>query len=313
MRISSKIVYAILLIIISFSCKKGVVEPKYSTEYVIVIVVDGARYSETWGDSSHQNIPHLANQLAESGVVNTQFYNNGPTYTLAGHTAITTGFYQEIDNSGNELPKYPSFLQYFNANQLRRTTLSWLITSKDKLEVLNNCQSIDYNNKFKPLTDCGINGLGSGYREDSMTFKALIKTFTECHPDIVLVNFKEPDCSAHNNSWDNYMHAIRLTDEYIFQIFKYIQSETYYAGKTTIFVTNDHGRHLDSISNGFVSHGDGCQGCRHVFLYAYGPDFKQGVVTNTHRELIDISATISELLQLNMENGNGKIMYELFK
>jgi predicted AlkP superfamily pyrophosphatase or phosphodiesterase len=102
MRTFAKIsVVVFLIILISFSCKDEPLEPRYLTENVIVIVIDGPRYSETWGDSSHQNIPRLSNQLSKLGVINTQFYNDGPTYTLAGHTSITTGNYQEIDNSGN--------------------------------------------------------------------------------------------------------------------------------------------------------------------------------------------------------------------
>jgi len=310
----SKVSFAILLILlVSFSCKKETRAPGYLTENVIIVVIDGPRYSETWGDSTHQNIPRLSNQLSEFGVVNTQFYNNGPTYTLAGHTAITTGFYQEIDNSGKELPMYPSIFQYWIAKYLNRNELSWIIASKDKLEVLNNCQFIDFNNKYEPSTDCGISGLSSGYRDDSVTLDVLIKVLSEKRPKLTLVNFRDPDYSAHSNDWNKYLQGIRSTDEYLYQIWEYIQNDCYYKGKTTLFVTNDHGRHLDSIADGFASHGDGCSGCRHINLYAFGPDFKQGVITNTQRELIDLSATISELLHLNMEFGEGKIMYELFE
>ena len=314
MRAFAKIASAILLIlIVCVSCKKGTQAPKYLTENVIVVIMDGARYSETWGDPSHQYIPRLSNQMSPFGAVNTQFFNNGPTYTLAGHTSITTGFYQEIDNSGNELPKYPSIFQYYNAKYLPEKEDTWIITSKDKLEMLSNCQSIDFRDKYLPSANCGISGLGSGYRDDSVTYKVLIQTLSEYHPKLTLVNFREPDYSAHTGSWDNYLKGIRSTDEYIYRIWEYIQSDSSYNGKTTLFITNDHGRHLDGIPDGFVSHGDDCSGCRHIYFYAYGPDFKQGVILDTKRELVDITATISEILHLDMKYGTGKIMYELFK
>lgn len=310
----AQISFAILLVIlVSFSCKKETSKPGYLTENIIVVVIDGPRYSETWGDSTHQNIPYLANQLSKYGIVNTEFYNNGPTYTLAGHTAITTGFYQEIDNFGKELPQYPSFFQYWKAQNPDSLELSWIVTSKDKLEALTNCLYNKFNDKYIPSADCGISGLGSGYRDDSVTFDTLINVLSEYHPKLTLVNFRDPDFSAHTRNWDNYLNGIRSTDEDIYQIWKFIQNDSYYKGKTTLFVTNDHGRHLDSISDGFVSHGDGCPGCRHINLYAFGPDFKQGIIIKTKRELIDITATISEIMHLNMEYGNGEIMYELFK
>ena len=42
-----------------FSCEKENLRPKYLTENIIVVVIDGARFSETWGDSTHQYIPRL--------------------------------------------------------------------------------------------------------------------------------------------------------------------------------------------------------------------------------------------------------------
>lgn len=285
----------------------------YLTKNIIVIVIDGARYSETWGDTSHQNIPRLAEQLAGSGIINTEFYNNGPTYTMAGHTSITTGFYQEINNAGNEFPKYASFFQYWNAKHNSCNELSWIITSKDKLEVLDNCLDGEFKYRYQTSTNCGINGLASGYRHDSITVEVVLDVLQEHSPNLVLVNFREPDYSAHSGSWDNYLNGIKSSDEFAYQIWNYIEQDSSYKGKTSLFITNDHGRHLDSISNGFISHGDNCMGCRHILLYAFGPDFKQGIIVNEQRDLVDITATIAELLSLNMKYGEGKVMEELFK
>ena len=85
-----------------------------------------------------------------------------------------------------------------------------------------------------------------------------------------------------------------------------------YKTKTAFFVTNDHGRHLDTISNGFIGHGDGCDGCRHLFFYASGPDFNSNVVLSRNRNLSDITATIAHLFNLKMEHIQGEVMDELF-
>ena len=81
---------------------------KYKTKRVIILVIDGPRYSETWGDPARQYIPMQNKEMLPQGVLYTQFKNNGPTYTNAGHSALTTGFYQPINNSGKELPKNPA-------------------------------------------------------------------------------------------------------------------------------------------------------------------------------------------------------------
>ena len=56
------------------SCSKDYLK-EYKTENVIIIVVDGQRYSEGWGDSTHQYIPFFSTKIAAFGVVNTAFYN----------------------------------------------------------------------------------------------------------------------------------------------------------------------------------------------------------------------------------------------
>lgn len=60
--------------------------------------MDGLRYSEGWGDSTHQNIPRMAEILSPQGVIYTHFYNKGRTYTSAGHTSLTTGVYQAMND-----------------------------------------------------------------------------------------------------------------------------------------------------------------------------------------------------------------------
>lgn len=306
--------FAFTLSTLFWSCESVLVIPRdYEAENIIVIVMDGPRYSETWGDITHQNITHLYNDIAKQGVVYTGFYNNGPTYTLSGHTSITTGYYQEINNSGQESPNYPSFFQYWLTNGRKSNESAWIIASKDKIEILNNCKNVRYKDRGVPSTNCGINGINTGYRDDSITFKTVIKTLTNYQPKLLLINLKEPDNLAHKGNWSNYLKGIKQSDEYIFQIWNYIQSSPFYKDKTALFITNDHGRHLDGVAGGFSNHGDGCDGCRRLFLCAVGPDFKSGTTITTRRELIDITATIAEILHLQMNYSNGKIMYELFK
>ncbi len=315
-KISKLYILVSLLFVISYSCNKDHSSPAvYKTKNVIIVVVDGARYSETWGDTTFANIPNMHEKLAAFGCINTNFFNNGPTYTLAGHTAICTGFYQEINNSGNDDPLYPSLFQAWNNKFKNDSTHSWIISSKDKLQVLANCNQNWWTNKYKPSTNCGIDGLGvgSGYRNDSLTFNESLRILNENHPNLVLLSFREPDYSAHLKNWNAYLKGIVNTDEYIYQLWNFIQNDSIYRGTTTLFVTNDHGRHLDDVADGFVSHGDGCQGCKHIFLFASGPDFQQGIILDKKRELIDIPATIEVLLNFEVPNGHGHAMTELFK
>jgi hypothetical protein len=293
-------------------CKKDPEITPYKTQHVIIIVVDGPRYQETWGNGELEYIPRRAS-MSLNGSICTNFYNTGYTFTNAGHTSITTGVDQMINNSGYEYPQKPSIFQYWRRAKNAPADKAWVIATKDKLHILSDCYDTTMAGQFRPSFDCGVNGPYTGYRDDSTTFLHALHKLQTYHPDMVLINFKEPDASGHANNWLAYLNGIRKTDEYVGEIWEYIQSDPYYAGTTTLFVTNDHGRHDDGWLDEFVSHGDNCNGCRHIELLAVGPDFKENYVcTNTYNQR-DLAKTISQLMLFPMPTGTGNVMLDLFK
>lgn len=287
---------------------------EFKTQNCIVVVIDGLRYTEGWGDSSHSYIPYLAGEMAGKGVINTSFYNLGDTYTSAGHSNITTGFYQSLNNSGEEIPDNPSFFQIWNQIKHNAQFSTWIITSKDKLFVLSDCKNTEWKGKFNPSANCGIDGLGfgSGYRDDSLTTVKAIEILNNYHPNLVLINFREPDFSAHSGNWDNYLKGIRQSDKNLHKIEQFLESNPFYKNTTTLFVTSDHGRHSEGIADGFVSHGDTCNGCRHLIFYASGPDFKSNCIISSQYEQIDLPVTIGKLMGFQIKGSSGKVMNDLF-
>lgn len=298
---------------ILLACNEYIFEPpNYQTKYVVVLVIDGPRHSETWGDSTRQYIPYMDSAMEPVSFFHDFFYNNGTTNTTSGHTALTTGFYQNISNNGTQLPDRASFFQHYLKWHPENSEFVWLLTSKDKLQVLANCTDLNWKDKYQPSTDCGVSGLNSGYRNDSITFQKAINLMTTKHPKLLFVQFREPDFSGHTGNWNDYLDGIRNTDKYAFELWKFIQNDPIYKNKTTLFITNDHGRHLDGVAGGFPSHGDNCEGCKRISLMSFGPDFKKGH-TAVARNLVDLNATILHLLGLHNAPTDGEVMVEMFK
>lgn len=311
-----KLCVLFLLLIGLFSCKEEQTANllyDYQTEKVIIIVIDGTRYSETTGHPTHQYLPKMFGDLAPRGIVNTAFYNNDVTYTISGHSSIVTGNYEDLLNNGLDQPKNPTIFQLFlNASQ-KDTAAAWVIASKAKLESIAKCTNCVWENQFTPTIRCGENGLGTPDRTDEATATLALDVLKNQQPELALISFKDPDVYGHQNNWESYLSSITQTDEYIHQIWEFIQTDSFYKGTTTLFVTNDHGRHLDGVADGFKSHGDDCEGCRHLFFYASGPDFKQDTILDTHRELPDIAATTARLLNFHIPKTDGEVMEELFE
>jgi hypothetical protein len=285
----------------------------FKTEYVVILVIDGPRFSETFGDSSLKCIPKMGRLLSKEGVLFSNFKNNGKTFTISGHTAITTGVYQSISNDGKHLPKKPSIFQYYLKEKRKDKSAAYIISSKGKLEVLANTKNKSWRNSFMPMTYCGTNGNGNDYSNDAETMRKIYEKLNENPPQILLINLLAVDSYGHANDWVNYLSAIQKCDNYSFELWEYIQNHPKMKDKTCLFITNDHGRHTDGHKDGFVNHGDRCAGCRKIFLLALGPDFKKDIVFDKERELIDIPQTIAHLLNFSFPTGRGKVMNELFK
>lgn len=283
------------------------------TRRVIILTIDGPRFSETWGDSMGKYIPYLANDLAPQGAFVPEFYNDGPTETTAGHTALTTGVYQSINNSGQEFPQHPSIFQLWRARSGADSTAAWIITSKDKLEVLSNCLDTAWVNRERPMRDCGIAGLGSGSRDDSLTLIRARDVMDAYQPTLMLVHFKEPDVTGHTGDWSGYLKQITRTDRLANDLWNFIQSHPVYSQQTTLFIALDHGRHLDGISSGFSGHGDDCAGCRKIACLVLGPDTGTGVTIPTRYNQTNLAATVAELLGFTIPHSDASTMNAIFK
>ena len=288
------------------------IKTDFKAKYHIVLVIDGPRYTETFGDTACTLIPFMGKELVKEGTLFTNFMNNGVTHTTPGHVALTSGVYQSISNSGKHLPKNPSIFQYYLKAKNVDKGDAWIIASKGKLEVLGNTKAKKWWNMYTPMTFCGLNGNGADYVGDGETWKKVKEIFNSNPPHLSLINLLSVDAYGHQGDWENYKKSILQCDAYANELWRMIQSHPEMKNQTALYITNDHGRHLDGHKDGFISHGDKCMGCKHISLLALGPDFKANEIIASPAEMIDIPATISHMMQFEMPTGKGRVLCELF-
>ena len=288
-------------------------EQKFNTKYVYILVIDGPRYSETYGEPSCKYSPILCDSLKHEGTFYADFRNNGPTFTVPGHTAIVTGTYQRISNSGTALPKEPNIFQYFLKATGKDSSAAYVVASKGKLDVLVNTSHKKWHNTFVAQTYCGPNGNGLGYGRDDKTFAKVTELVQGTNPpQLMLINLLAVDVYGHANNWEKYLESITKSDQYAAKLWQMIQENPVLRDQTTLMITNDHGRHLDGVRSGFVNHGCRCEGCRHISLLVLGPDTPKGVVVSAEAEMIDISTTIAEILHFEMPTSKGTYLRAAF-
>lgn len=279
---------------------------------IVVVSIDGPRYTESFGDSTHANVQFMYDLFSKQGTMFTNFKNNGVTATCPGHTAITTGVYQKLDNTGLELPDNPSVFQYWLKKEESSVSethdfkvlrnKAWIITSKPKLEVLANTRDTLWKGKFTPRNNCGASR--GVKRDDEQTQQVAKEVVLKHQPRLLLIQFKEPDISGHRNNWEAYLKGLQTSDSLTVDFWHFLQQQPTYKNNTIFLVTNDHGRHTKH----FAHHGCDCNGCRQIFLLAIGENIPKGKIINEAYEQIDIPTTVSHWLNIEMPTSQGRVI-----
>ena len=118
---------------------------------------------------------------------------------------------------------------------------------------------------------------------------------------------------AHAGAYSLYVDGIRRTDRLCSDLWKTIQSEPEYAGKTSLFILPDFGRDSDDDSggNGFQHHRTGDVLSRTTWMLALGPGIRQGAVYDRAVDSTDLVPTLGAILGFSPSFAQGKPVSEL--
>ena len=272
---------------------------------VIIVVIDGARYSETFG-GGNTYIPHMYDDLRPAGYLYTNFRiaDEGKTETNPGHGTILSGTWQQIANDGSQRPTKPTLFEYFRKQLGSSLTGNYIIGGKAKLGILSYSIDPGYGSSYGATAICAD-------IYDIAVYNNLIAVMDTISPNLILVSFSDTDRQGHGGVFTNYVNALTNADNLVYQLWQHIQAGDYgyTPTNTTLFVTNDHGRH-DDAHGGFQNHGDDCEGCEHIMLLAIGKNVTPGVENSDPHFQIDIAPTVGDLLNFNTPQAIGTSLYE---
>ncbi len=279
----------------------GGAQPLTTDANVIVLVIDGARYTETFGEPTHTNVKFMWNYMKPQASFFSSFRNEGTTSTNPGHSSIATSTWQTVANDGTERPDKPTFFEYLRKQYIVQQSETYVVMGKTKLNICSYGTYPGYGSAYGSSVDA-ID------RSDASTYQALIGRLQTDHPRLTFVNFASVDRKGHTGVWADYIDAIQTADSLAYELWQFIESDAFYSGKTYLFITNDHGRHTTN----FTSHGDGCEGCRHLMCLALGPTIKPNYTVSATYTQVDICPTVGSIFGFTSPYGTGIPISEIF-
>ncbi len=274
----------------------------------MIVIIDGARYTETFGDPNHTYIPNMWS-LGSQGTYLSQFFNDSLTYTSRAIPALWCGAWTEVRdtlyNGNNTLYAVkPTIFEYYRGQKN--------VPPEDCFYVLKYINSLwlpSFHPDYGPPTWPRFHSVGSTDADVANETQWVMNTF---HPNFLWVYLADVDGAGHSGVWSDYVAAIQSADSIVGVLWNALQADPFYQDSTYLFVTNDHGRH-DDQHGGFSGHGDGCEGCRHIMFLALGPQIRPNYVSSQYRRTPDMAVTASALLDLNPEYATGEIMTEMLR
>jgi hypothetical protein len=153
-------------------------------------------------------------------------------------------------------------------------------------------------------------------RLDAFTHHYCLEYLKRKHPKVVYISYGETDDFAHDGAYDHYLKSAHQTDQWIKELWEYVQSDPVYAGKTTFLITTDHGRGHTPKSE-WTGHGKTYEGSNAIWMAVIGPDTPAlgEIKVSGQWWQNQVAKTAASFLGLDYESDRaevGKVIPELF-
>jgi hypothetical protein len=147
---------------------------------------------------------------------------------------------------------------------------------------------------------------------DELSLYIARRLMREVAPSLLWITMHDIDV-AHAGAYSLYIDGIRRTDRLCSELWKKIESEPEYVGKTTLFILPDFGRDSDEDAggNGFQHHRTGDVLSRTTWMLAAGAGIREGVVYDRAMESTDLVPTLGAMLGFSPTFAQGKKISEL--
>lgn len=251
-------------------------------------------WSKNENERRKKLMPFFWNTIVNHGQIygNRKFDNkvnnaNPHWFSYPGYSEIMTGFADTAIDS-NEYPPNPhvTVLEFLNQQPKFKNKVAafgaWdafdriLNQQRSRIPVFSAFDTIG--GKKPTANEKLINSMmQDSYRPfnsaeclDVFTHYAAMEYLKTRKPKILYIAYGETDEWAHHSHYRSYLDAARLVDEWIKQIWNFVQNDPQYKNKTALFITTDHGRG-DKNKEEWTSHGSDIADAYEIWFASMGP------------------------------------------
>ena len=136
-------------------------------------------------------------------------------------------------------------------------------------------------------------------RHDIYTFRFAMAHLRTARPRVMYLALGETDDWAHDGRYDRVLDAYARTDEYLRELWTWVQADEEYRGRTHILLTTDHGR--GRTAKDWRNHGADVEGAQDVWIAFASPSMARRGEWRDQAPLRSnqIAATLAEWMGLD--------------
>jgi len=251
-------------------------------------------------------------------------------FSYPGYNEILTGFSDPtIDSNAKEYNKNVTVLEWLNRkpefNGRVAAFASWdvfpFIINDKRSGIPVNAGFQKANDEYLTYKEQILNDLQdeipspwSSVRLDAFTHHYMLEYMKKHRPRVVYIAYGETDDFAHDGRYDHYLKSAYQTDQWIKELWEYIQSDPFYKDRTSMLITTDHGRGT-SPAREWTSHGNTILGANEIWAAAIGPGVpSRGVIENG--QLLfqsQIAKTLAKMLGYEFSHGDDELGEVIWK
>ena len=136
-------------------------------------------------------------------------------------------------------------------------------------------------------------------RHDAYTMRFALDHLARHRPRVLYLALGETDDWAHDGRYDRVLEAYARTDQYLAQLWTWLQSQPEYAGQTSLLITTDHGR--GRTRDDWRHHGEKYAGSGETWMAFISPRWATRGEWRNHAPVVaaQAAATLLEWLGLD--------------
>ncbi|NQV72623.1 sulfatase-like hydrolase/transferase [bacterium] len=278
--------------------------------------------SKFWFDSAEQRrsalMPFFWSEIAKKG----QLYgnrhigsevnvSNTHVFSYPGYNEILTGFADATIDSNDKIPnRNVTILEEMNKRQGFEGQVAAFGSWDVFPFIINEERSgVPVNAGFESATGDGLTEKERWLNEvqsqtpspwttvrlDVFTHNYALEYVKRKQPRLVYISYGETDDFAHDKDYDQYLNSAHRTDQFIADLWHWVEQDPHYSGKTAFVIATDHGR---GAEDRWIGHGGDWVGSENIWVALLGPgiDAKGEMSGGKRLYQNQLAATVAALL-----------------